>query len=170
MRIQLPKLSVIVVVIMAATMLAMIDPQPTGAQAQVIKQRFDDPLDDIFHPADFPCLAEDVHVFGTIRTRTQTVFDSQGGLHLNVHQVADLAAVGSSTGDTYHTQGPLVFVAYDFDNDPNTPSREVFFHNLIQLVGPGQDGKFLLRTLFHVVFSANGVQTVGVDKVELLCH
>ncbi len=96
--------------------------------------------------------------------------DGKGGLHLQVHDRADLAAVGLSTGDTYRTQGPEVFIVYDFDNDPNTPDREVFFHNLIHIVGPGRDGNMLLRALFHVVFNANGVQTVNVGKAEMLCH
>ena len=171
MRTQLSKLSVVLGVIIAAIVLSVLCPLPTkAAQAQTIKQRFSVPLDFVFQTADFPCLTEDVHVFGTIETQTQTIIDGNGGLHLRMHEVANLSAVGLSTGDTYRTQGPLSFLVYDFDNDPNTPEREVFFHNLVQLVGPGQDGNMLLRTLFHVVFNANGVQTVEKLKNEALCH
>jgi hypothetical protein len=168
MRKQPSKLTVVLSAILAATVLC---PQSAkAAQAQVIKQSFSVPLNDVFHTADFPCLTEDVHVFGTIETQTQTIVDGQGGLHLRMHEVANLSAVGLSSGNTYQTQGPLSFLLYDFDNDPNTPVREVFFHNLIQLVGPGQDGKMLLRTLFHVVVNGNGVQTVEMLKDEALCH
>jgi hypothetical protein len=157
--------------IVAAIMLTVFCPQPAkAAQAQTIKQRFGVPLDDVFHTADFPCLTEDVHVFGTIETQTQTIIDGNGGLHLRMHEVANLSAVGLSSGDTYQTQGPLSFLVYDFDNDPNTPEREVFIHNLVQIVGPGQDGKMLLRILLHVVFNASGVQTVEILKNEALCH
>lgn len=99
-----------------------------------------------------------------------TVIDGKGRLHLQVHQRADLAAVGLSTGDKYHTQGPEVFIVYDFDNDPNTPARDVFFHNIVQLIGPGRDGNLNVHVLFHVVFNANGVQTVSVERVEVVCH
>src|SRR5262245_42045969 len=158
MRTQVSKLSVVVGVIVAAIVLTVICPQPArAAKVEVIKQSFSVPLDDVFHTADFPCLTEDVHVFGTIETQTQTIVDGNGGLHLRLHEVANLSAVGLSTGDTYHTQGPQTFLVYDFDNNPDTLAREIYFHNIIQLVGPGQDGKMLLRTQFHSVVNGNGV-------------
>jgi hypothetical protein len=169
-RTQLSKLFVVVGVIVAAIMLTMICPQPARAKAEVIKQSFSVPLDGVFQAADFPCLTEDVHVFGTIETQTQAIVDGNGGLHLRMHEVANLSAVGLSTGDRYHTQGPLSFLVHDFDTDPNNGLREVLFHNIIQLVGPGQDGKMLLGTLFHVVVNGNGVQTVEKLKTEVLCH
>jgi hypothetical protein len=89
---------------------------------------------------------------------------------LQSHAKKDVAAVGLSTGDTYNILGPEVTVAYDFDNDPNNGLREVFFHNILQIVGPGRDGSMLLRELFHVVFNANGVQTVEVIKEDVVCH
>jgi hypothetical protein len=170
MRTQLSKLSVVAGVIMAAIMLTVLCPQPAEAQAQVIHQKFDEPFDQVFlaaDPANGGCLTEDVHVFGTIPTQSQTIIDAKGGLHINFHQVARLQAVGLSTGDTYHTQGPVVFVAYDFDG---TAPREIFFHNIIQLIGPGRDGNLNVHVLFHVVFNANGVQTVSVDKENVVCH
>lgn len=169
MRTQLSRLSIIVGVIMAAIVLTLLCPQPAKAQAQVIKQKFNDPLDQIFLAAD-GCLTEDVHVYGTLPTHTQTIIDAKGGLHLTFHVIARLEAVGLTTGDTYHTQGPEVFIVYDFDNDPNTPNRDVFFHNIVQLIGPGRDGNLNVHVLFHVVFNANGVQTVSVDKENVVCH
>ncbi len=167
MSTRLSKLSVVVGVIVAAIALTIIYPQPANAQAQVIKQRFNDPVEFTFLATDFPCLTEDVHFTGTLPTQTQTTTDAKGGLHLKFQQIANLSAVGVTTLDTYHTQGPVVFVEYDFDG---TAPREVFFHNLIQCVGPGQDGKFLLRLLFHLVVNANGVQTLEVFKLDVLCE
>jgi len=170
MRTQISKLSAVVGVIFAAIVLTMIYPPPAKAQAQVIKQKFNMPLDDVFHAADPAvggCLIEDVHIFGTLPTQAQTIIDAKGGLHLKFQQIADLSAVGLSTGDTYHTQGPLVFVEYDFDG---TAPREAFFHNIVQLIGPGQDGNLNVHVLLHVVFNANGVQTVTVDKEDVRCH
>jgi hypothetical protein len=169
MRTQLSKLSVVASVIVAAAVFTVLSPQPAKAQAQVINQKFDEPLDQVFLAAD-GCLTEDVHVFGTIPTQSQTIIDANGGLHVNFHQIARLQAVGLSTGDTYHTQGPLVFVAYDFANDPSTPDREVYFHNIVQLIGPGRDGNLNVHVLFHAVFNANGVQTLEVNKVDVVCH
>jgi hypothetical protein len=170
MKMYRSKLSAAVGVIAVAGVLTVLTAQTALAQAQVIHQKFDESLDVIDFAATNPCLTEDVHTFGTLTTHIYTVVDAKGGLHLKIHVVANLESVGLSTGDTYHTQGPLVVVVYDFDNDPNTPDREIFFHNLIQLVGPGQDGKFLLRQLFHLVVNANGVQTLLVEKNELLCE
>jgi len=173
MRTELSKLPVVVGVILAAIVLTVLSPQPAKAQAQVIKQKFNDPLDFISlaaDPSNAGCLTEDVHVFGTLPTHTQTIIDAKGGLHLTFQVIARLEAVGLSTGDTYHTQGPEVFIVYDFDNDPNTPARDVFFHNIVQLIGPGRDGNLNVHVLFHVVFNANGVQTVSVEKVNVVCH
>jgi|RhiMetdeSRZDD1v2_1073273.scaffolds.fasta_scaffold282739_1 hypothetical protein len=170
MRAQISKPCAVVGVIVVAIVLAMIYAQPAKAQAQTIKQKFNVPLDDAFHAADPAvggCLIEDVHVFGTLPTQTQTVIDGKGGVHLKFQQIADLSAVGLSTGDTYHTQGPLVFVEYDFDG---AAPREAFFHNIVQLIGPGQDGNLNVHVLLHVVFNANGVQTVTVDKEDVRCH
>ncbi len=58
----------------AALVLTMTYPQSAEAQAQVIKQKFNEPLDDIFHAADFPCLTEDVHIYGTIPTQIHTIY------------------------------------------------------------------------------------------------
>ena len=48
MRTQLSKLSVAVGIILVAITIAIIYPQPAEGQAQVIKQKFDYPLDIIF--------------------------------------------------------------------------------------------------------------------------
>jgi hypothetical protein len=170
MRTQLSKLSVVVGVIIAAIVLSVLCPQFAEAQAQVIKQKFNVPIDVIFRAADFSCLTEDVHVFGTNPTRTQTIIDGNGGFHLQIQEMKDVAGIGLSTGDSYNIQGPAVTVVYDFDNDPNNGLREVFFHNILQIIGPGRVGSMLLRQLFHVVFNANGVQTVNIVKEEMVCH
>jgi len=170
MRTQLSKLSSVVGVIVAVAVLTALSPLSAKAQAQVITQKFDDPFDQIFSasdPANAGCLTEDVHVFGTIPTRSQTIIDAKGGLHVNFHQIANLEAVGLSTGNKYHTQGPLTFVAYDFDG---TNPREIFFHNVVQLIGPGGDGNLNVHVLFHAVINASGVQTVDVLKADIVCH
>ena len=114
-----------------------------------------------------PCLTEDVHVFGTFRVHTYTVIDAKGGLHLKFQYVVDLKAVGLWTGDRYSTQGPHTEVSYYFeDNKP----REIFLHDLLMLVGPGRDGNVMIRTLFHIVVNANGVQTLDLEKTDVTCH
>ena len=170
MRIQLPKLSVVLGGIIAAIVLSVLCPQSAKAQAQVIKQKFDVPIEAIFHPADFSCLTEDVHVFGTNPTRTQFIVDANGGVHLQIHATKNVAAVGLSTGDAYNVNGPEITVLYDFDSDPNNGFREVFFHNILHIVGPGSDGSMLLRESFHAVFNANGVQVLEVAKEDVLCE
>jgi hypothetical protein len=161
------KLLSFVGMILAATALTMLFPQPAQAQARVIREKFDFPLDVTNLANESPCLTEDVHVFGTLRWHTVTVVDAKGGLHVKLHEVADLTAEGLSTGDRYSTQGPFVSVEYYFED---TSPREVFYHNLLQLVGPGRDGNLMMRDLFHLVVNANGVQTLELEKHEVLCH
>jgi hypothetical protein len=167
MRTQLSKLSVVVCVIIAAIVLCQ---RPAEAQAQVIKQKFNVPIDVIFRAVDFSCLTEDVHIFGTNPTQTQTIIDAKGGFHLQIQERKNVTAVGLTTGDTYNVNGPAVTLVYDFDTDPNNGLREIFFHNNLHIVGPGRDGSMLLRELFHVVFNANGVQAVEVVKEDVVCQ
>ena len=60
-----------------------------------------------------------------------------------------------------------MYSEYYFDG---TTPRETFHHNLVQIVGPGRDGNAMLRELYHIVVSANGVQSLDVQKVEVTCH
>jgi hypothetical protein len=170
MRTQLSKLSVVLGVIIAGIVFSVLCPQPTKAEAQVVKQKFNVPIDVTFHAVDFSCLTEDVHVFGINPTQTQTVIDAKGGFHLQIQERKDVAAVGLTTGDRYNINGPAVTLVYDFDTDPSNGLHEIFFHNIIHIVGPGRDGSMLLRELFHVVFNANGVQIVEVAKQEVVCQ
>jgi hypothetical protein len=167
MKTQLSKLSVVAGIILAAIVLAMVYSQTAGGKAQVIHQKFDYPIDITFLATEIPCLTEDVHVVGTLRVHAYTVIDAKGGLHIKIQSVADLTAVGLRTGDRYSTQGPEVSVEYDFDG---TAPRKIFHHNIVQLVGPGQDGNAMLRELYHFVFNANGVQTLDLEKTEVMCH
>ena len=96
--------------VLVAIALIMIYPQLAKAQAQVIKQTFNEPFDEVFHANDpfvGGCLIEDVHVFGTIPTQTQITTDAKGGLHVKFQQIAKLSAVGLSTGDTYRNRARL---------------------------------------------------------------
>jgi hypothetical protein len=93
----------------------------------------------------------------------------KGGFHLQIQERRNVTAVGLTTGDTYDIHGPAVTLVYDFDTDPNNGLREIFFHNILQIVGPGRDGSMLLRELFHVVFNANGAQIVEVAKQDVVC-
>jgi len=167
MRTQFSKLSVVAGIILAAIVLAMVCPQPVEAQAQVIRGKYDTSYEDTFRFGQAACITEDVHVSGTFRWHTNTVIDAKGGQHVKLQYVVDLTAVGLWTGDRYSTQGPSVFVEYDFKD---TSPREIFYHDLLQLVGPGRDGNVMIRTLFHIVVNANGVQTLDLEKVEILCH
>lgn len=170
MRTHLSTVCAVLGVIVAAIVLGVLCPQPARAQAQRIKQKFNAPIDVTFGPADFSCLTEDVHIFGTNPTRTQFITDARGGVHLQMQATKDVTAVGLSTGDSYKVTGPEVTVVYDFDSDPNNGLREVFFHNLLHILGPGTDGSMLLRETFHAVFSSNGVQVVDISKEDLLCR
>jgi hypothetical protein len=163
------RLAAVLGLILAASVVVVLSPQPGEAQAQVVKDKFDFPYENTFYAADVGCLTEDVHVYGVLPMLFRTVTDGKGNLHFQFHDHADLTAEGMSTGDTYHTQGPAVVVEYYFKSDPSTPSRQIY-HDLIHLVGPGRDGYISFRTLLHVVFNANGVQTVDISRSEILCH
>jgi hypothetical protein len=130
--------------------------------------RIDLPFEWVLTPTDFPCLSETIHLFGTLQEHLVFV-DSQGSIHLTVHQSTDnMTAIGLTTGDTYQFSGPLTFSASGSTSLGN--ELEFTFHNVNHFVGPGRDSNIFFRTLVHVTRDPTGIPKVEVVKDDVLCH
>jgi hypothetical protein len=130
--------------------------------------RIDLPFEWVLTPTDFPCLSETIHLFGTLQEHLVFV-DSQGSIHLTVHQSTDnMTAIGLTTGDTYQFSGPLTFSASGSTSVGN--ELEFTFHNINHFVGPGPDSNIFFRTLVHVTRDPTGIPKVEVVKDDVLCH
>lgn len=171
---RLTKLSLMCSVL---ALLYLAAPPAILAQATTDKQTFTFPVDDTTSVSDpnnplyLPCLGEDVHITGTVLETIHTTIDDQGGFHLKVSQSTRLIGEGLTTGDTYQVSGPLSFVVYDIDANPDNGARAVTFHNVVaHIVGPGGDAKALLLVLFRFTTNANGVTTVEIDDFDVRCH
>ena len=128
------------------------------AQGTHEKVVFTEPFD-VTLPAEFlPCLQEDVHVTGTLKSTFQVTIDGRGGYHEKFGQVTDLIGVGLESGDTYRVSGPLSYTLYTPDGEI---ARAENFHNIIlHVVGPGGASKALFLQTFHLTTNANGEVTV----------
>ncbi len=135
---------------------------PSSAQSQVTAYRSEATLDSYFTPTDFPCLDETVHVFGTIEDYSVEVINPQGIGHMIDHETPHLAAVGTVTGKTYHTSGPLTFTSSGYSASVNP--FETTFSNILTLIGPGELGKVHFRMLVHSTYD----RTTGDAKLEIV--
>src|SRR5215468_7407948 len=123
-------------------------PLPSTAQAVKTTYRLDVPIDGYTTPTDAPCLSETVHVFGTYQEHFVNIVTGNAIQHTTIHQTTDLTGAGLTTGATYQIGGPLTFTV---TGDPSNPFPfEVTLHNIVKLIGPGQNGKVYLRTLLHI--------------------
>jgi hypothetical protein len=121
---------------------------------------------DIVIPADEACSGEDVHVFGELDGVLQTTTDSRGGLHVILHLIPHLQAVGAMTGLEYQAVGPLNTV--DFV-DGSAPRVDVLV-NIINLISPGSTDNLILSEKAHVTVNANGTVTVEFDELKGGCR
>jgi hypothetical protein len=132
--------------------------------------RIDVPFDWYLTPADYPCLTETIHVFGSYQEYLNFFVNPSSGVHLTLHQTTDnVTAVGVTTGDRYHNSGPLT-LTFNGSTD-QVEIVEFTFHNINHFVGPGRDSNIYLRTLSHVTFDpATGATKVEVFRDDVLCH
>jgi hypothetical protein len=124
---------------------------------------------DVTLPAEFlPCLQEDVHVTGTIRTSRKSTTDGSGGGHITNHQFTDLIGVGVESGLTYRVTGPFSFTLYTSDDEIE---RALHLHNVIlHVVGPGGAANMLLLQTYNVTTNANGETKVErIVEFEMRC-
>ena len=92
--------------------------------------------------------------------------ESQGGaIHAASHfQPQGISGVGETTGDKYQGTG----VTQDEFNA--TVGVEETFVNNFRIIGQGPSNNYLVHSVFHITFNANGSITALVDTLSVDCR
>jgi len=158
-----------------ALALAMMALMPTLSSAQTlqIKERGESPWEWYLTPTEYPCLAETIHLAGTLEWRLHMTFNpTSGGYSWQYKETTrGLTAVGMDTGETYQYNGPYT---YTDNGSTDTPwgmyAFEITIHNINHFVGPGDLPNIYFRTLVHVTVDRVTYETkVLVVKEDVLC-
>ena len=104
-----------------------------------------------------------------LRAPSPNFVDSQGSVHLTVHQsTQDVTVIGLTSGAEYRYNGPLTFTANGTTDQGD--ALEFTFVNKNHYVGPGGLSNIYFRTRFHAVLDrTTGEVKVDVGKDEVLC-
>ena len=139
-----------------------------SAGAQVFQSSFDVPIDWLLTPADYPCLKEPIQVSGTFLEHDVLVVGSTE-VQLTQHQSTNnVTATGVISGDKYAFSGPLTFTGTAPTDGVSV--RELTFHNINHIVGPGKDSDIFFRTLYHITLDpATGEIRTEILKEDVLC-
>lgn len=142
--------------------------QSASSGAQVFQATFEIPIDWLLTPAEFPCLKEPIHVTGSVTEHDVFVVGGSSS-HFTAHQsTQNVTAVGVTSGDRYAFSGPLTFSATAPTDGVSL--RELTFHNINHIVGPGKDSDIFFRTLEHITFDpATGEIKTRIFKDAVLC-
>jgi hypothetical protein len=149
------------------TVLCLASAAVAAAQANTSTQISTFPFSLTLTTSDYPCLQEDVLIYGSLREVLHITFDASGGRHrATLFNAEGLTAVGLTSGTEYQVTGPGLSIIND--DDLVAPVRERTFYDVINLVGPGQNTNLLVRTGFHLTFNSNGdlVAFATVDSVK----
>lgn len=139
---------------------------PSGAIAAPATVAHDTPFDFFVFNS---CSGEDVHIVGTGHTVDQFSVSASGNVHL-LHQesVADILAIGMTSGTVYNPTGQPAREVFNFN--PATISGPYSFINRQLFITPGNTDNFVLREKFHVEKTPNGDFTVILDTLSIECR
>ena len=119
----------------------------------------------VFIPCANGGAGEVVTLSGDLHTVLRYTDPARGGIHAASHfQPQGISGVGETTGDTYHATG----VTQDEFNA--TVAVEETFVNNFRIIGQGSGNNFLVHSVFHITFNANGPITAFVDTLSVDCR
>jgi hypothetical protein len=117
------------------------------------------------------CTGELIEISGTVQTRFQATFDSQGGTHTGTTiTVSDVEGVGLETGTTYVATG--VFLAQTNihqDGFETTSVNFPQFSSAVNLISQGSADNLIVHLLFHETLRLDGGAVVIVDEARSEC-
>lgn len=139
---------------------------PVAAQAEQVRTSTTYEIDWYLTPAEYPCLAETIHLTGTIDYKLHIIINPSGGYSYQYKETGaykGLAAVGLISGAEYKFRGPLTWMENGWTDEPWVTwyPLEFTFHVLNFFIGPQN---FTLSTVRHVTFD----RETGELKVEIL--
>ena len=120
-------------------------------------------------PVYIPCAdggaGEVVTLSGDLHTVLRYTESARGGIHAASHfQPQGISGVGETTGDKYQATG----VTQDEFNA--TVGVEETFVNNFRIIGQGSGNNYLVHSVFHITFNANGSITAFVDRLSVDCR
>ncbi len=102
---------------------------------------------------------------GDLHTLLRYTESARGGIHVASHfQPQGISGVGETTGDKYQATG----VTQDEFNA--TVGVEETFVNNFRIIGQGSGNNYLVHSVFHITFNANGSITAFVDRLSVDCR
>jgi hypothetical protein len=117
------------------------------------------------------CTGELIEISGTVQTRFQATFDSQGGTHTGTTiTVSDVKGVGLETGTTYVATG--VFLAQTNIHRHGFETTSVNFpqfSSAVNLISQGSADNLIVHLLFHETLRLDGGPVVIVDEARSKC-
>lgn len=136
---------------------------PALAQATVVKQQVDFPID----MTDFlECTGEEVHLTGAVHRQSHTIIDNNGGVHFqSVNNDFDLSGVGLTSGLAYHRTGATIISYHIQDAAPQEFTSVDVLHFIRQSSGPVLE----LRVTVHMTLNANGEITTTFENIHFAC-
>ncbi|HXT69820.1 MAG TPA: hypothetical protein VN700_08690 [Vicinamibacterales bacterium] len=152
------------VVIVAALAFAS-QPPMAAASAGPDRTSWVEPFDIVVTGAE-GCSGEDVHVFGTLDLRVQTVVSGKGDVHVSFHLTPNLTGIGLTSGNAYNPVGPTSTTDFIDGNGPRVSSGI----NIINLISRGSSGNLVLHEAYQLTVNANGVVTVDSHTFKGGCR
>jgi hypothetical protein len=115
-----------------------------------------------------PCANEGagevVELSGDLHDLFSYTIDSNGGVHLDVHDNPQgVSGTGLTTGDRYRATGVTRF------NLNSTDTMEVTLVNNFRVIGQGPGNNLLVHDNLHVTVNANGELTASHDNFRVEC-
>lgn len=145
-----------------------------SAQSQQLKTSTAYEIDWYLTPAEYPCLAETIHLTGTYIEDIHVVVNPSGGYSSQLKQVGaglkGITAVGMSTGAEYLFRGPLTWIENGTNDEPwvTWHPLEWTFTLFNHFIGPQN---FCMRTKWHVTLDREtGEVKTEVLKEDVICR
>lgn len=111
------------------------------------------------------CNGEDIAFESRIHILANVTLDQGGGVHFVSETNTEGTGTGLVTGARY------VITGASHDNFNNTGGAfESTLTASVRVIGQGRVPNFLMQTLIHVTFDANGQPTASVEQVRFICQ
>jgi len=114
-----------------------------------------------------PSLNEPVQITGELYGVVSQHTDGSGGVHGLMHFTSrGLKGTGLTTGASYKVVALYTSTASGVLDDENNPGEGRWENTVVQhtlIVGPGRGNRYVLHSVYHITYNANGDLVVTVE-------
>ena len=141
--------------------------RPARAQSGNGAQSFDVPLTlFVFVPCAAGGAGEVVDLSGSLHVVEQFRFNPDGTVHFISHfNPQGVSGIGETTGAKYQGTGVT-----QSEENVTAGAQEFTSVDNFRIIGQGPDNNFLVHSVFHFTFNANGIQTATVTASSDQCR